>query len=69
MVEKIIICQECKGSGKREKKECTDYHHNDYDVWDEPCDNCDGSGRMVEQILIRRLKKSELELRPKKESQ
>jgi DnaJ-class molecular chaperone len=65
MQEKIILCHVCNGTGKHTQRECTDHHHNDYDIWDEPCSSCDGTGRLVEQITTRKLKKCELELRKK----
>lgn len=65
MTEQIIICDSCKGSGKHEHSECTDYHNNDHDYWDEPCSRCNGTGRLVQQITIRKLTKEELNLRPK----
>ena len=63
MVEKIVVCSSCKGSGKVEMSEEIDYHHRIDDVWDEPCYVCGGTGRMVEQVNLRKLRKDEIELR------
>jgi hypothetical protein len=67
MIEKIITCPSCKGTGKQELKECTNFHHNEYDVWDEHCGCCDGTGRMVEQTITRKLRPDELTLRKRTE--
>lgn len=62
MEERIVICNECKGTGKKTITYCTNYHHGYYENWDEPCKSCDGAGRMVEQITIRKLTKKELKI-------
>lgn len=46
--KKIIVCSVCKGEGRVERSELTDYHRGDYDCWNELCKNCDGEGRVVE---------------------
>lgn len=63
MEKEIVICNVCNGSGKRECRELTDYHHQDYDVWDEKCGWCNGTGRLVKETHFRKLNKEELELR------
>ena len=68
MEEKIIICPKCKGTGKIKESELTDYHHREWDEWDEPCCFCDGTGRVVEQLQYRCLTKKELELRKREGS-
>lgn len=67
--ERIIICDVCKGSGKIQQEECVDYHHNDYDYWDEICTNCKGLGRLKQTITIVTvpLTKNDLMLREKDE--
>jgi len=63
MIERIITCPSCKGSGKVQCVERVDYHHRIDEEWDEVCHVCDGSGRMVEQVSNRKLRKDELELK------
>jgi len=63
MVRKIVLCDACKGAGKSEQSELTDYHHREYDCWDEPCGVCGGAGRMVEESSTRKLTNEELALR------
>jgi len=67
MTETIIICDRCRGSGKVQQKKLEDYHHGTYYEWDEPCPRCGGTGRMVRQENVRKLRADELELRPKPE--
>lgn len=52
MINKIVICSECEGSGIIECSELTDYHKRIYDVWDEKCETCKGSGRLIKNIKI-----------------
>jgi len=61
----IIICDYCKGSGKREQSRCTDYHHNEYDYWDIPCSRCKGLGRLKQNTIeiLQTLTEKDLELR------
>jgi DnaJ-class molecular chaperone len=66
---RIIICPDCKGSGKSECNELDDPHHNDYWEWDEICTECGGEGRIMQTVNIttRKLTKKELALRPQAE--
>jgi DnaJ-class molecular chaperone len=65
--KEIIICHGCKGSGKVDKRELEDYHHNTYYEWDEVCPDCNGFGRVMQTIVTytRKLTKTELKLVPK----
>jgi DnaJ-class molecular chaperone len=62
-MKEIIICDACKGEGKIEKNELTNYHHRERDYWDELCGKCGGTGRMVVETKTRKLTKEEIELR------
>lgn len=65
----LILCVECKGTGKKELSERYDYHHG-YDwVWDKICSNCGGPGRMIKvtEITYEKLTKEDLNLREKPE--
>ena len=65
----IVICDQCKGSGKRECSERYDYHHR-YDwEWDEPCSRCGGLGRLkkIVETTYEKLTEEDLKLRPKPE--
>jgi DnaJ-class molecular chaperone len=46
----IILCSSCKGEGKIEESELTDYHRGEYRCWDEMCTRCKGSGRMKKTV-------------------
>jgi DnaJ-class molecular chaperone len=48
----IIICSNCKGKGYYQESKLTNYHHNEYDYWDETCPMCNGKGRMLKTTLI-----------------
>lgn len=48
--ESIIICDKCLGHGVTTRKELIDYHHREYDKITEPCDKCDGKGRLNQVI-------------------
>jgi DnaJ-class molecular chaperone len=63
MLERIITCPSCKGTGKVERCERVDYHNRIDEEWDELCCVCGGTGRMVEQVSMRKLRNDELELR------
>jgi len=52
MSKKIIICENCEGEGLVHLSKLVDYHHGDYDEWTEKCQDCNGSGRMLEEIKI-----------------
>ena len=43
---KVIICDQCEGTGIRSWNECTDYHKGDYETYHETCKKCDGTGRI-----------------------
>lgn len=63
----IVTCSKCNGLGKIECSERYDYHHK-YDwVWDEPCEQCGGTGRMWEIVTTtyQKLTDEDLELTPK----
>jgi DnaJ-class molecular chaperone len=67
MSEKIIICPDCKGSGKYVCSKRIDDHKR-WDIeWDEVCKECGGTGRLVETIktTYRKLTPEELSLRLK----
>ncbi len=51
MSKEIIICEGCDGKGLIERNECTSHHNGDYDYWDEKCEKCQGSGRIVRKII------------------
>ncbi len=51
-IEKIIICDDCKGRGIIERERLTDYHNGLYDYWDEKCEKCKGSGRLLEIVEV-----------------
>lgn len=63
MDTEIVICKECKGTGKQEKSELMDPHHRDYDVWDEVCPFCNGFGRVRKIITYKKLNEKELAIR------
>jgi DnaJ-class molecular chaperone len=66
-VETIIICDPCKGSGKKVRSERYDHHHK-YDwVWDEVCFECGGHGRVREVVetTLYKLTEDDLKLTPK----
>jgi DnaJ-class molecular chaperone len=65
MEVKIILCEHCKGTGKVENRELTNYHHREWDVWDDRCGVCDGAGRVKQTVTISKIAKFELELRKK----
>ena len=69
MVKRIILCSTCKGLGKREVFEITNYHNGITIDWDSPCEFCDGTGRLVEEITTRKLTEEELGLREKPEAE
>ncbi len=60
----IIICDRCKGLGKVKKSELVDYHHNEYDEWEEVCTYCNGTGRLkkITEIAILKLVNKDLAL-------
>jgi DnaJ-class molecular chaperone len=64
-VDEIVVCADCKGAGKVEREELTDYHHRFYDEWDEPCGTCGGTGRMWKKTRYVKLTAEELKLREK----
>ena len=45
---KIIICTKCDGSGVYKWDECIDYHKGNYETYEKPCDECNGTGRIFE---------------------
>jgi len=53
MSKKLIICSECEGTGMIEHSECTSYHNGDYKYWDVDCGVCEGSGRLIEDIVVK----------------
>lgn len=67
--KEIILCESCKGSGKRECSERYDYHHRLDWEWDEPCTKCGGLGRVLKIVTtsIEMLTEEDLKLRPKPE--
>lgn len=46
--EKIVICKDCQGTGRKLHRELENYHHNEYNYWYEPCKKCEGTGRLKE---------------------
>jgi hypothetical protein len=52
MIE-IIICARCKGKGTVEVSELEDYHHGTYNITDEECSLCKGSGRMKQTTIVK----------------
>ena len=65
MKEEIILCDNCKGLGKI-------HYYLDCDAgmpwsWDEKCLNCDGYGRLLQEVAIkiRKLTKEDLKIKPK----
>lgn len=53
MSEKIIICSKCNGEGVKHCNELTDYHKGIYRHWDEVCEKCEGSGRLLETTTVK----------------
>lgn len=47
VLEEILLCEICNGTGTKEHCEIEDYHHNTYRVWYDVCLNCKGSGRLI----------------------
>jgi len=47
----IIICEKCNGKGFLSHKELTNYHHGYHEEWSEQCSKCEGSGRLVIEII------------------
>ena len=46
-MDELVLCHRCKGEGVIHCEECTCYHRGDYDRWNETCDTCKGSGRLI----------------------
>ena len=51
-LEKIIICESCKGTGFYNDKTLTNYHHNEHNEELRKCPRCNGFGRVLEQTQI-----------------
>ena len=49
-IKKIIICEDCNGTGDWESEELIDHHKNEYSKIYMTCGTCLGSGRMIEEI-------------------
>jgi DnaJ-class molecular chaperone len=65
----IVICDSCKGSGKKQLSERYDHHHK-YDwVWETVCPSCGGHGRLWKVVgtSYRQLSEEDLKLIPKPE--
>lgn len=60
--EKIVVCWNCKGFGKKECSEIVDYHKNEYTYWDEVCRTCNGHGRLKQTVTTETSKLSDEEL-------
>lgn len=50
MNDEIVLCDECNGTGVVKCSELVDYHNNIRNEWFEPCNACNGSGRLVKII-------------------
>ena len=44
----VIICTKCKGTGIYKWDVCVDYHKNDYETEEDICDQCNGTGRLIQ---------------------
>ena len=47
----IIICDNCEGSGIIQKSELSNYHKSEYRSWQEVCLSCQGSGRILKNVV------------------
>lgn len=46
--KEIIVCDDCKGSGRKTREVCVDHHRRDWETVDDgPCRCCQGSGRLT----------------------
>lgn len=52
MSKEIILCTSCNGRGSIEQKELEDYHKGEYRFWDERCETCKGSGRLIRETVV-----------------
>lgn len=68
METKIVLCEFCGGAGKHPVSEEINHHTGDCDEWEECCEFCDGTGRMVAETHLRKMLTAErvLSKRPKK---
>lgn len=47
---KIIICEDCGGTGETFTEVLIDHHRSEYKKEYKTCSACEGSGRMIEEI-------------------
>lgn len=53
LVTEIIICGACDGNGYIEHNELEDYHRGEYRYWNEKCEQCQQSGRVMKSTVIK----------------
>lgn len=50
-IEGIQICGTCLGQGIIKQERCIDQHKRDYVRWLDPCNTCQGSGRVIMKVI------------------